>query len=216
LIKTAKKHSIAILTATVIALATGAGVSQQGFIPHWEGFTNPHIVNGEKVSIAVHQSFDPKRVYTACFGHTNLDDPNLKPGDIYTVPMCQDLLALDLPKYNKHLASCFPGLMVGDHMHVALLSFDYNAGQGSMCGRSSSVGREFRAAANAQVDAQRAVERGDPNEVERLLAVAQSHREKGCQNMGKYVRANGVVLKGLQNRRYDKFWGEIEWCLRDD
>lgn len=174
-----RKHVIGTLTAGVIALAAGTA-AQQGFIPHWEG-------GNKKVEIATHQSFDPKGVITVCHGHTNLDDPDLKAGDVYTAVMCTQVLAADLPKYNAELASCLPkDFSVGDHQHVAMLSFVYNVGKGNFC--NSSVGREFRA----------------------------GHRAAGCRNMGKFVRAAGVELKGLVNRRYDKFWGEIEWCLRDD
>lgn len=178
------KHKIGILTAGVIALAAGTA-AQQGFIPHWEGFTNPK--QGGTVSVAIHQKFDPKGVITVCAGHTNLDDPNLVEGDIYTAVMCSQVLAQDLPKYNAQLASCLPAdFMVSDHQHTAMLSFIYNVGKGNFC--NSSVGREFRA----------------------------GNRRAACENMGKFTRANGVVLKGLQNRRYDEFWGEISWCLRDD
>lgn len=41
-------------------------------------------------------------------------------------------------------------------------------------------------------------------------------RKEGCEAMGQYIRANHVVLKGLENRRYDKFLGEIAWCLSDE
>lgn len=164
------KHKIGILTAAVIALATI-------FIPHWEG----------EDRVAVHNKFDPKGVITVCNGHTNLDDPNLKEGDIYTAAMCADVLGKDLPKYNAQLASCLPkDFMVGNHQHVAMLSFVYNVGRGNFC--NSSVGQSFRA----------------------------GRREEACNNMGKFVRADGKILKGLQNRRYDGFWGEIAWCKRDD
>lgn len=174
-----KKHAIGALTAGVIALAAGTA-AQEGFIPHWEG----HV---KAVQVAVHQSFDPKGVYTVCGWMTNYDIKTLKPGDVYTAAMCADALAAAQPKYNAYLASCLPkNFMVGTHQHVAMLSFVLNVGRKGFC--SSSVGREFRA----------------------------GHREAACRNMGKFTRAAGVVLKGLQNRRYDKFWGEIEWCLRED
>lgn len=171
-----RKHKIGILTAGVLALAVGTAY-QQGYIRHWEG----------EDRVAIHNSFDPKGVITVCQGHTNLDDPNLKEGDVYTAAMCQVVLRDDLPKYNAQLTSCLPeDFMVGNHQHVAMLSFIYNVGRGNFC--NSSVGREFRA----------------------------GHREAGCRNMGKFTRAAGHELKGLVNRRYDKFWGEIEWCLKDD
>lgn len=173
------KHVISALTGGVIALAAGTA-SQQGYLPHWEG-----AVKAKQV--AVHQSFDPKGVVTVCSGHTNLDDPKLKEGDVYTAAMCRDAMSLDLKRYNAQLASCLPkDFMVGDHQHVAMLSFTYNVGRGNFC--NSSVGKEFRA----------------------------GHREAACNNMGRFTRAAGVELKGLKNRRYDSFWGEINWCMRDD
>ncbi|MCW5693312.1 MAG: glycoside hydrolase family protein, partial [Pseudolabrys sp.] len=154
-------------------------------IAHWEGVTNPK--QGGKVSVAIHQSFDPKGIITVCRGHTNHDDKSLKTGDVYTIAMCDDLLKTDLPKYNEQLASCLPNnFMVGDHQHAAMLSFVYNVGRGNFC--NSSVGRAFR----------------------------EGRREEGCRNMGKFTRAAGVVLRGLERRRYDQFIGEIAWCLRDD
>lgn len=143
--------------------------------------------------VAVRNWFDPinprtgKKVVTVCQGHTDFDDPNLKEGDVYTAVMCADALAADLPKYNAELASCLPAdMLVSDHQHVAMISFIYNTGKHNFC--DSSVGREFRA----------------------------GHREAACRNMGKFTRAAGRELKGLVNRRYDQFWGEIAWCLRDD
>lgn len=179
------KHAIGVLTAGVIALAAGTA-TQVGYIPQKEGMTNPK--QGGAVSVAIHQKFDPKGVITVCHGHTNLDDPDLKEGDIYTRAMCGQILReRHLPKYNAQLASCLPpGFMVGDHQHTAMLSFILNAGKGSFC--KSSVGNAFRA----------------------------GNREEGCRNMGKFTRAAGVVLPGLEKRRYDKFDGEIAWCLRDD
>jgi lysozyme len=139
------------------------------------------------VQVAVHQSFDPKGVITVCAGITNHDIKTLKAGDVYTRAMCDDALAAALPKYNAMLAKCLPAdFAVSDHQHVAMLSFVYNVGGGNFC--NSSVGRAFRT--------------GD--------------RAGGCRNMGKFTRAAGVELKGLVNRRYDKFDGEIAWCMRDD
>jgi lysozyme len=148
----------------------------------------PHWEGGVRDrQVAIHQPFDPRRTVTVCSGITNADIKTLKIGDVYTRAMCDDAMAAALPKYNAMLASCMPAsFMVGDHQHTAMLSFVYNVGKSNFC--NSSVGREFRA----------------------------GHRDAACRNMGKFTRAVGVVLKGLVNRRYDKFWGEIAWCLRDD
>lgn len=181
-----KKHYIGMLTGGVVALLVGSA-TVPGLLPHHEGVTNPKIVNGQRVSVAMQQSFDPKGVITVCNGHTNLDDPSLKPGDVYTVAMCLDLLKIDIPKYQAQMASCMPrDMLVGDRQHAAMISFTYNVGRGNFC--NSSVGRAFR----------------------------EGRREEACRNMGKFTRAAGVELRGLVNRRYDQFWGEIAWCLRDD
>jgi lysozyme len=148
----------------------------------------PHWEGADKArNVAIHQSFDPRGVVTVCSGITNYDIPGLKPGDVYTRLMCNDAEKAATPKYNAMLASCLPkDFMVGDHQHAAMLSFVYNVGKRNFC--ESSVGRDFRA----------------------------GKREQACDDMGKFVRANGVVLRGLVNRRYDKFLGEIAWCKRDD
>lgn len=152
-----------------------------------EGYI-PHWEGAIKArQVAVHLPFDRKGVYTVCSGLTNYDIKGLKPGDVYTRVMCNDAEAAALPKYNSMLASCLPkDFMVGDHQHTAMLSFVYNVGKNNFC--NSSVGRLFRA----------------------------GRREEACRAMGNFTRANGVVLRGLQNRRYNKFWGEIAWCLRED
>ncbi len=170
------KHVIGVLTVGTLALV---GV----IIPHWEGITNQKKVNGERVSVAIHQSFDPKGVITVCHGHTNLDDPNLKTGDVYTAVMCTELLKQDIVKYQKQIVSCLPkAMLVTDKQHAAILSFEYNVGRGNFC--NGSVGRLFR----------------------------EGRHNEACDAMGLYKRANGVTLKGLVNRRYDDFFGEIAWC----
>lgn len=141
----------------------------------------------KEVQVAVHLPFDRRGVYTVCSGLTNADIKDLKPGDVYTRAMCDDAEAAALPKYNDGLVRVLGAdFLVSTHMHVALLSFIYNIGEHAFA--NSTVARELKA----------------------------GHREAACRAMGMYTRANGVVLKGLQNRRYDKFWGEIAWCLRDD
>lgn len=65
---------------------------------------------------------------------------------------------------------------------AALLSFVYNVGQGTLC--KSSVAREFNAG---------------------------NHRA-GCGALMRYTRANGVVLRGLENRRR----AELKLCLSKD
>jgi lysozyme len=170
-----------------IGILTASVIALAAGTAQQEGFI-PHWEGHVKaVQVAVHQSFDPKGIITVCGWMTNYDIKTLKPGDVYTAAMCADALTAAQPKYNAMLASCLPkDFMVSTHQHVAMLSFVLNVGQGNFC--NSSVGREFRA----------------------------GHRDAACRNMGKFIRAAGRVLPGLENRRYDKFLGEIAWCLRDD
>jgi lysozyme len=68
------------------------------------------------------------------------------------------------------------------HRHAAILSFTYNVGGGALA--KSSVARHLN---NGDV-------------------------RKGCDALLLYVYANGVKLRGLENRRKK----EREWCLRSD
>jgi lysozyme len=68
------------------------------------------------------------------------------------------------------------------HRHAAILSFTYNVGGGALL--KSSVSRQLNA----------------------------GHVQKACDALLLYNRANGKVIKGLQNRRKQ----EREWCLRSD
>lgn len=72
------------------------------------------------------------------------------------------------------------------HRYVAFLSFIYNLGKRTVC--NSTAVRELNMGRIPQA----------------------------CQAMTLYDKANGVVMRGLKNRREDKFWGERAWCLRED
>ncbi len=150
----------------------------------------PHWESGGHMETTVkHQSFDPPGVYTVCDGITNLDPDYawIKPGDKFTESQCADAFKKVLPKYIEPIAECIPSYYsMPPHRQVALLSFGYNLGPGRIC--NGSIARDFNA--GRVTDA--------------------------CNTMGLYVRANGEVLKGLQNRRFDPKWGEISWCLRND
>lgn len=68
------------------------------------------------------------------------------------------------------------------HRHAAILSFTYNVGGGNLC--KSSVARELNA----------------------------GHVKAGCDALLKFNRANGRVLRGLNNRRI----AERKLCLMED
>lgn len=71
---------------------------------------------------------------------------------------------------------------LGVNERAAMLSFVYNVGQGTLC--KSSVARGFNA----------------------------GNHKAGCEALMRFTRANGVVLRGLENRRRD----ERKLCLTRD
>lgn len=150
----------------------------------------PHWESGGRMDTTVkHFNFDPPGVFTVCHGITNLDPDYawIVPGMTFTEKQCADAFAKVLPKYIEPIAECIPGYSaMPPHRQVAILSAAYNLGPGTIC--NGSVGREFRA----------------------------GNTKAACNVLGLYVKANGKVLKGLQNRRFDPKWGEIAWCLRED
>lgn len=150
----------------------------------------PHWESGGRMDTTVRQqAIDPPGVYTVCHGITNLDPDYawIRPGMVFTTTQCAEAFNKVLPKYIEPVAACIPTYYsMPPHRQVALLSFSYNLGPGRIC--NGSIARELNA----------------------------GHIAVACKLMGQYVRANGKVLKGLQNRRFDPKWGEIAWCMRDD
>lgn len=150
----------------------------------------PHWESGGHMDTTVrHQSFDPRGVYTVCDGITNLDPDYrwIRPGMKFTEAQCAEAFKKVLPKYIDPLAACMPSYYaMPPHRQVALLSGAYNLGPARIC--NGPVARAFNAGKVAA----------------------------GCRALGQYVRADGKVLKGLQNRRFDPKWGEIAWCMRND
>lgn len=150
----------------------------------------PHWESGGRMDTTVRQQkIDPMGVYTVCDGITNLDPDYswIKPGMTFTQEDCRKAFQKVLPKYVEPLARCLPGYFnMPPHRQVALLSFAYNLGPSRVC--DTSIARDLNAGRVADA----------------------------CNAMGRYVRANGKVLQGLKNRRFDPKWGEIAWCLRED
>jgi lysozyme len=182
---------MATTTQKVVVGGVGLGATALAlaavFIPHWE--------SGSHMDTTVrHQSFDPPGVYTVCDGVTNLDPDYswIRPGMEFTIPQCAEAFKKVLPKYIEPIAGCIPTyLSMPPHRQVSLLSFAYNLGPTTICGdrhHSGNIAREFNA----------------------------GHVKVACDIMGQYIRANGKVLTGLENRRFDPKWGEIAWCLKED
>lgn len=148
------------------------------------------IPHWEGMDLVVKQnSFDPPGVYTVCNGITNLDPAYawIRPGMKFTPDKCKAAFEKVLPNYEKPLAKCIKGYYdMPPHRQIAFLSAGYNLGTGTIC-KSSAV-REMNA----------------------------GNVEGGCHALGAFIKANGKVLQGLKNRRFDPKWGEIAWCLRED
>lgn len=98
----------------------------------------------------------------------------VKVGTKFTVEQCKQMLLLSLPKYNERISPCIT-VPISDMTRAAFISIAYNAGSGAVCKSS------FLAKFNA----------GD---------------ERGACEAIKtwYIRARGVVVKGLINRRRDE------------
>jgi lysozyme len=141
---------------------------------------------GEKLVVS-HNWFDPPDVYDVCNGITNKDMPSLKIGQRFTHEQCDDMRRMKLPNYINPLKKCINGF---ERMPVArqaaLGSLSWNIGPRGVC-KSEAV-RNFNAGTI----------------------------EAGCRALGNFIKANGVVLKGLWNRRHDSNWGEIAWCMEND
>lgn len=150
----------------------------------------PHWESGGRMDTTVkQQGIDRKGVYTVCDGITNLDPDYawIRPGMKFTEAQCAEAFKKVLPKYIEPLAECIPTYYaMPPHRQVAILSGSFNLGPARIC--NGPIAREFNA----------------------------GNVTAACNALGQYVRANGKVLKGLQNRRFDPKWGEIAWCLRGD
>jgi lysozyme len=93
-------------------------------------------------------------------------------GDTYTPEECATMLSVALADYRDRLVTCIPALpQQPEGVQVALVSWSYNVGTGAACG--STLAR----LANA----------GD------WLGA--------CNQLPRWNRAGGVVVRGLSNRR---------------
>lgn len=148
------------------------------------------IPHWEGMDLTVKQfPFDRPGVYTVCNGITNLDPEYawIRPGMKFTPEQCRTAFTVVLPRYIVPLGKCIKNYyQLPPHRQVAFLSAGYNLGTGTIC-KSTAV---------------RKLNSGDT--------------KGGCEALGAFVKANGKVLRGLQNRRFDPKWGEIAWCLRED
>lgn len=130
-----------------------------------------------------HERVDPNGVMTWCYGRTNYDVPTPPAGTHFTKDDCKKFLEEDLQKYAAPIMKCMPGFAyMPPKRQAAVVSFGYNIGPERAC-KSTAI-RQLNAG-NVQA---------------------------GCDAMMSWVSANGVVLKGLVNRRN----GERALCLAED
>lgn len=105
----APQHKVAVISASVLALATPVVV-------YFEGERlNPY--------------YDPIGIVTDCVGHTK----TAKMGTKNTHEQCMQKLATDFAEHNAGMLSCITQPMP-DHVHAAMLSFTFNIGVYAFCG----------------------------------------------------------------------------------
>jgi lysozyme len=176
--------------AQISKKTAGAAIAIPVAVAALAGVIIPQWESGGRMDLTVRQQkIDRAGVYTVCNGVTNLDLDYawIRPGMKFTEAECTKAFAKILPKYYEPLTDCVRGYaQMPAHRQAALLSAAYNLGAGTICGSSA------------------------------VRLINQGKVKEGCEALGAFVRANGKVLKGLQNRRFDPKWGEIAWCKRDD
>lgn len=79
---------------------------------------------------------------TWCYGATGSDHKIPKMGTTFTKQECDDLLGIDLQKYDAYVRSCIH-VPLPPHREAALVSFVYNLGPGALC--NGPVGRNINA-----------------------------------------------------------------------
>lgn len=157
--------AVAVAVAAAIAIATP-------FVSQREGFTNKQTIEGEVVSVAIQQDFDPKGVITYCQGLTNYDNPRVRSGQKFTKKECDRLFAAAMTRYYGYLIRQVPTVTnYPATFQASQLSIIYNIGEGNYS-RSSMK-----------------------------KAIINDQPRVACEKMKLYIKANGKVLKGLINRR---------------
>lgn len=119
-------------------------------------------------------------VWTVCYGETK----GVQAGDKYSVEECNEMLADEIPKYEAQLDACLT-VDVPMGMRIALVSWTYNVGGYNVCHIKNGKPSTLIEKANA----------GD------LVGA--------CNELPKWNRAGGKVIRGLTNRRMS----EREMCL---
>ncbi len=138
-------------------------------------------------SIATYEGYQP-------VGHHDPIDPphvntvcyghieGVQIGVHYTEGQCKVMLSDDLQRKYAPMVAKAVHVDMPPRRYAAILSFTYNIGGGALA--KSTVARELNA----------------------------GHVQAACDALLMWNKANGKVLRGLENRRKS----EREWCLRND
>lgn len=124
---------------------------------------------------------DPVGITTFCFGLTGRDIYGKFPkvGDKYTEQECLTMFAERLRSFEKDVDRAVTVEYASPYQRAALISFTYNVGSGAL--RSSTLLSRLNA--------------GD--------------HKAACEQLTRWVYAQGKKLNGLVNRRMS----EMQWCL---
>ncbi|WPK39679.1 endolysin [Pseudomonas phage Paride] len=125
---------------------------------------------------------DPVGILTSCYGHTG---PELKKGQQFTDDQCLDQLAKDLLEHNKILTNVVK-VELTPYEHAAFLSFLYNVGPGKKGVKDGFV----------------TLKNGNQSTMLRKLNAGD--KVGACNELLKWTKAGGVVLKGLVKRRTEE------------
>ena len=115
-------------------------------------------------------------VWTVCYGETR----GVGPGDRHTKAECDAMLGQGIRQFEAALLRCLPerGTAAADSyaemppgMKIAVVSWSYNVGTGAACG--STLARRVR----------------------------EGNLEAACEQLPRWNRAGGRVVRGLTNRR---------------
>ncbi len=98
---------------------------------------------------------------------------DVRMGDNYTKAECMKMLQVAVGEYYSKLEPCMTNKNIPVGVQASLLELSYNVGTGAVC-KSTMM----------------------------KLANAGRYKE-ACNELGKWVKAGGEIVKGLQNRRAD-------------
>lgn len=144
---------------------------------------------------------DLRGVWTACYGETQ----GVHPGDIFTREQCNSKLQQDLHTRSKQILSLIPDKSVLNQSRLAaLLSFQYNNGQGTLASTRSPQ-------ACSAINKGRKLKHCHPQ----ALVIYDLNRgdiQKACDDFLSYDWAAGREVEGLFNRRSQ----ERDLCLKNN